>query len=153
MDEDIKYFVYLVFAIIYFLFFRKKKPKKGRPAQPTSTESTESETTVTFEDLLREFGADIPKAEKPSPDPIPVEPVNIPDDDYAQEVYRKSVESAKQPVPVADIIRQQQHEHEFERDDHYKIEEHENPLAQKLKNPESLRDAIIFNEILNRKYD
>jgi hypothetical protein len=41
----------------------------------------------------------------------------------------------------------------FERDEHYRITSEENPIANKLKNPETLVDAIIFSEIINRKYD
>jgi len=153
MDEDIKYLVYLFFVIIYIVSRAFKKKKGSRGPAPVSQSPTETkEAEVTFEDLLREFGADIPKKEAaPVPEP---QPVNIPDDDYAMEVYRKSIVSAEsQPTPRKAPLLKVEEEMSFERDDHYKILEKENLLAEKLKNPESLREAIIFNEILNRKYD
>lgn len=151
MDEDIKYILYFILAIIYFVAraLRKKKPVR-RPA-PTSEPSSSPESTdpeVTFEDLLREFGADIPKKEK-TPPPLP-EPVMV-DDDKAREVYLKSVESAQKRQAAETSSHSQGLK--FERDDHYKIMQDDNLLGERLQNPETLKEAIIFSEILNRKYD
>ena len=73
-------------------------------------DSDAPESTVTFEDLLREFGADIPQQEtaepepvqeytyqEPEPEPEPESRTYSGSDDYAREIYERSIEMASMP--------------------------------------------------------
>ena len=147
MEGDFKTIIYIIFVIIWILsrVLRKKKPKAQTPAG--APPPTKPSRDVTFEDLLREFGADIPKQEKaPKPEPQPV----LVSEREKEPPYRHSIESVEQFDPYLNV--DEKEKLKFERSEHYKIQQQENNFAQKLSNPENIVDAIIFNEILKRKY-
>jgi hypothetical protein len=171
--EDFSFWWYILAAIIYFLTRSKKKPQKqpGSPGQPG--QKTKSKPTKSFEELLKEitegtFGEeDIPEPVEQTPVEIKSRPKKSKDfskegeerafaDDESRKVYEDSIKMAE----GADIA--------FERDDDYRSnlfekyskdkreERKRNPFAEEIRNglrdPKSAQKAIIYSEILKRKY-
>ena len=167
--EDNKIWFYIIAAIIYYFLTRKKKKK---PQQPTTapTESNrpqQQQKPVSFDDLLKEITEgrepEIPKEVTLESEPVfeekPIEEkkerIRHFADDESRRIYEESIERAAEIDP--------EHDHKFEPDDDYaskkmfKTEEEEGPtvadeIREGLQGTDSARKAIIYSEILNRKY-
>jgi hypothetical protein len=168
MDERIWF--YIIAGVIYFLAKRKKKkPEDEAPNPNTSNRPQQSRPPVSFEDLLKEI------TDQRQPEPVPVyeEEEDLPirkmkteqeairnegskrhfADDESLKIYEKSIKQAE----GFDIA--------YEPDSHYKSEslfkggEHKkaeptiaDEIREGLQNTATARKAIIYGEILNRKY-
>ncbi|MDX5338109.1 MAG: hypothetical protein LPK25_03710 [Cyclobacteriaceae bacterium] len=161
---DLGNIIYIVAIIAYFIYqMTRKKGGEELPENPESP-TPKPEKGVTFEELLKEIrNAQNPQKSDPvppAPKPIPIpEPkpayrkkVEEPEDDeikyyegtfhatkknpYQAYAEKKSIPSA--PVPKLNL--------------ESSVPKKVNPYTEKLKNPKSVREAIVLAEILNRKH-
>lgn len=162
---DLGNLVYIVAVIAYFIYQATKKKKQEIPDLTEVENEKKSSQPTTFEDLMREIReAQAPK--KPSR-PIAVEkpPVkeipsrverSVPKKWYEQEddeisyydgAFEKSKSLAAKPVSVPQLNFSDPTKKVYS-----KRESNENRYAKLLKDPQSIKDAVIISEILNRKH-
>ncbi|WP_424964289.1 hypothetical protein [Ekhidna sp.] len=169
--DDFSFWWYIIAAVIYFLT-RGKKKKEQPNSRPGSENRPPQNQPKSFEDLLREI-TEGRQVEEPT---IEQEPVVIQDekrsekqemedatrlegerrtfaDDESRRVYEESIKMAE----GADL--------EFDPDEHYRQprlfkggdaeEEEEWTIADEIRdglNSSEAKKAVIYSEILNRKY-
>ena len=179
--KDLELYIYIGLALIYFLSraFRKKKPVKPPAPRPgTSTNedydnAIPKEKPLTFEDLLREFTG---KKNVPVPEDKE-ELIEIEDDDSIERKYTQEDDQIAEEYETYNEDNYKSYEDVYgnkgnlktldeqiqinvpvrNRFDEYKIEVKTNIHVAKrfrelLQNKNSLKDAIILKEILDRKY-
>ena len=155
--------IYIVAVIAYFIYQMTKKKGEDLPDSPESSNPT-PQKGVTFEDLLKEIreaqNPKRPEPAAPSPKPIPVherrtspkKKVIEPEDDeieYYEGTFNATKKNpyqayAEKPsIPKAPVIKM-----DYDALEPKKV----NPYAQKLRNPKSVKEAIVLAEILNRKH-
>ena len=155
--------IYIVAVIAYFIYQMTKKKGEELP-DSSGPQKTNPEKGVTFEDLLKEIreaqNPKRPDPAAPAPKPIPVherrtspkKKVIEPEDDEI-EYYAGTFNATKKnpyqdyserpSIPKASGIKM----------DYEALEAKQvNPYAQKLKDPKSVKEAIVLAEILNRKH-
>ena len=180
--NDLEIYIYIALALIYFLSRALKKKKPAKPPRPTSRTSSheeyehpaQKEKQVTFEDLLREFTGQkdepVPEVQEEEveaenyrsleqeyidseEEPYSVEYETYDESQYKsyEEVYGKGehLKTLDEQVQINEPVRK--------RFDEYKIKEEVNihkasRFRKLLKNKDSIKDAIILKEILDRKY-
>jgi hypothetical protein len=178
--DDLELYIYIALALIYFFsraFRKKKRVKPPQSTQRTSSDDAQrpaarTEKPLTFEDLLREFTGQ--KEEKAfegeeiiemGEDVLNDQRYDYTEDNlsdtntgYNQDTYKnyeeiygssKNLKTLDEQVSLDTRGRK--------RFDTYKIKESENiHVAQRfreiLKNKNTVKDAIILKEILDRKY-
>ena len=178
--DDLELYIYIALGVIYFLSraFRKKKqvapPQNKRKADSGEdyAGAPQKEKTVTFEDLLREF-----TGQKEEPEYDYVEEAEEPDRSYDEESYYREEEQNAEEYTATEEVEYKSYDEvynvskdlktldeqvdlklaEKKRFDKYKIEEGVNIHTAKrfrelLQNKDSIKDAIILKEILDRKY-
>jgi len=110
---------------------------------------------VTFEDLLKEFtGEHVKEKEEQEKESQVYEfESDSPSDREIDEVYQKSVQQAEQYEPLnAESLR---HDVKFERFNKFEIEEKSgllDDILDDLSDENGLKKAVIFKEILDKKY-
>lgn len=155
--DDIQLLLYIAFGVIYILS-RAFRKKKGVPADPASRQDSESRPAApSFEDLLSDFTQGT-GADKTSTQPeLVIEPEveeygfeeELPSDAEIDEIYQESIRQAEQgrQKPVL--------ESKFKRFAVFD-EQQEEPLVvsmmRDLENSDGLKKAVIYKEILDRKY-
>ncbi len=172
--EDNKIWFYIIAAVIYFLTRKKKKKQQQKQPQPEvareSNRPQQQKKPVSFEDLLKEITEgreeelSEPEVQVIEPEPVIEEgkPRKEKDrvrhfaDDESRRIYEESITHAQEFEPG--------HDHKFEPDDDYAssklFKEHmvdEGPtiadeIRESLQSTDSARKAIIYSEILNKKY-
>jgi aconitase A len=175
--EDI---IYVVLIIVWLLVsFLKRKPKTQKPAQKRTEPSTGSEPIpaeeVNMEDMLEEFFG---SKKKKKEEPVKTEPIyetrerrEQADYPYRKEVSKNQVEEQMQPV-YENYSGKEEVSDDFEFTSEGKIQtiddlinQHKAKEAIELARAEEeygtgsddipdfdLRTAVIFSEILNKKY-
>jgi hypothetical protein len=178
--NDLEIYIYIALAVIYFLSraFRKKNPAKPpRPTQRTTSQDdyeqqSQKEKPLTFEDLLKEFTG---QKEKPVHEveeeeeeryesleqeyiDAEAEPYSAEYESYDESQYRSYDEVYGKGKDLKTLDEQVQINEPFrKRFDEYMIQKEVNihnasRFRELLKNKDSVRDAIILKEILDRKY-
>ena len=170
--DDLELYIYIALGVIYFLSraFRKKKSvtpqqnKRNADSAQDYDEDTRTEKTVTFEDLLREF-----TGQKEESKYEYEEEVEEPDSSYVEESPREyaateevEYKSYDEVYNVNKDLKTLDEQVNLEatgkkRFEEYKIEEGvnvhtANRFRELLRNKDSIRDAIILKEILDRRY-
>lgn len=167
--DDFSFWWYIIAAVIYFLTRGKKKQQpQSRPGSENNPPPTQPKS---FEDLLREITEG--RIEEEETPPVQQEPVVIRDtqkekeeeqrrlegerrafaDEESKRVYEESIKMAE----GSDIA--------FERDEHFQQprlfkspaadEEEEWTIADEIRdglNSSEAKKAVIYSEILNRRY-
>lgn len=172
--DDIGSYLYIIIGIIVFLvriFAGGNKEKKGRrPVQPRPQNQQPQgggQQPKTFEELLREFSQQQdPQPERrlePEPqyqqreeEPFSYETaVNDYDDEEAIARYERSIKMAQSSHSIDDlesamgkIKAGRMQPYKLKKTGSVQLE----PIKRKLQNPKTLREAIIFKEIIDRKY-
>lgn len=167
--DDFNFWWYIIAAVIYFL--TRKKKKKEQPSNRPGSENNppKNQQPKSFEDLLREITEGRNESEpviEQEPVVIEQEERSIQDenirlegnrrafaDDESRRVYEESIKMAE----GADL--------EFEPDEHFRApslfkgskndDEEEWTIADEIRdglNSSEARKAVIYSEILNRKY-
>ncbi|WP_111670980.1 hypothetical protein [Algoriphagus litoralis] len=177
---DLGNIVYIVAVLAYFIYQATRK-KKGQEMTDSDDAPEAPQKGMTFEDLMREIRqAQNPTAEKPEPvrpkpevqEPVRPQPYrNQPVPSHIPQAQKAS----RKPLPVEDDEEIQYYEGTYEASkkspyENYKEEQTApmlssikmdydslqekkiNPYAQLLKNPKTLREAIIVSEILKPKH-
>lgn len=173
MDERIWF--YIIAGIIYFLARRKKKKPEQQVQTPdSSNRPQQSRQPVSFEDLLREITE---QREQESPRPVPVyqeeEEEDLPIRKMREEREALEREGANRQFADAESLRVYEESIKqaegfdiaYEPDSHYESQrlfkgkeygKAEPSLADEirsgLQDTNTARKAIIYGEILNRKY-
>jgi hypothetical protein len=170
---DLGQIVYIVAIIGYFIYQATKKKKGLEENDMPESQPTQTERPTTFEDLLREIreAQRPPVAEKPKPAPIPVpsrpqqpvtysqtkvqprpRPVQVEEIDDEATFYEGSYsKGAKAIRPLSKM--EEMPVMDFKKTVKYDFKEPKfNPYAEMLKNPKTIKQAIIVGEILKPKY-
>ncbi len=178
MEWDSSTIVYIVAVVVYFLystFFRKKNPEQAETQERGKAErpDTPPKKNVSFDDLLKEIrreqgeregdleGYEPEEVEREKPRPAPEknvykdpEPYKEPQPSYYNE--KRGIEKTYKTKPLVKL------------DDQVDLESTDKILGEVedvageyvtsnkygilLKNPETVREAIVVAEILNRKH-
>lgn len=168
--EDNKIWFYIIAAVIYFLTRKKKKKPQQQTAAPTeANRPQQTKQPVSFEDLLKEI-TEGREPEAPQAEVIEEIPETVYEeeeetrqtgkrhfaDDESRRIYEESIARAEEVEPG--------HDHKFEPDDDYaskkmfKTEDVDkgptiaDEIREGLQGSDSARKAIIYSEILNKKY-
>ncbi|HLT06118.1 MAG TPA: hypothetical protein VK014_01260 [Cyclobacteriaceae bacterium] len=175
MDFDLSTLIYIIAIIFYFIysnFLNKDKPRQ--PQEPVEP-SEKPQRTVSFDELLKEIRRDQEERERD------LEGAAIPEEDYAEEIYEResptvqrkyfSYEDPEQ-FPIPEKVYSSPYK-SFEKEPLVKLDDQidlnadtkilgdvedvsgyvkrRNRYAEILKNPESIKDAVVVSEILQRK--
>jgi hypothetical protein len=169
---DLGNIVYVVAVLAYFIYQATKKKREGELPEGTEESPEPPKKGMTFEDLLKEIReaqnpfptqpeAAKPEPVRPIPAPIPVpqfskpsrKPVLVEEVDEEVSHYEGSFEKNKtnpyaayqntHSIPSTPVKR-------IDYDSLYPKKV--NPYAELLKNPKTLKDAVVVSEILKPKY-
>ncbi|WP_373398589.1 hypothetical protein V8V91_02370 [Algoriphagus halophilus] len=161
---DLGNIIYLVAVIVYFIYQISKNKKSGEPMEEQGTPKESPKAPTTFEDLMREIReAQNPNRPKPAPKPIAqqveveeIKPEPIKkkwyeeaDDEisYYDGAYEKAKTAAEKAIPISQLEFS-----EIGKQAYKKPEQKVNRYAQLMKDPQSVKDAVVLSEILNRKH-
>lgn len=179
---DLGNIVYIVAVLAYFIYQATRKKKGLDAPEMDETPPEQPQKGLTFEDLMREIRqaqnpAPIEKPEPvrqksvnqeparpepyrtssipshiPQPKPVSRKPVIVEDDDEIQ--YYEGTYGASKKTPYQDNQKAQAAPmvSSIKMDYDSLRGKKSNPYAQLLKNPKSLKDAIVVSEILKPKY-
>lgn len=168
--EDYKFLWYIIAAVIYFLTRAKKKKSSPKQARP-GTENNPAEPPKTFEDLLREItGEESPVEEREVIESKQNEPIVEREetkeetrlegkrrafaDEESRRVYEESIKRAegfKLDYEPAEQFK----EPKLFKGNGEEDEEDQFSLADEIREglqADEAKKAIIYSEILNRKY-
>jgi hypothetical protein len=168
---DFGQIIYIVAIVAYFLYRASSKKKNTTVPDAEDTSPEEPKKGFTFEELLREIReAQTPTIPELEPEPVqmpkpkstytsPVQDRPVIQSTSSQEVilsegldYEHSFSQPKSKPSYGDV------EHsslvsEQSRPFSYELpKEQKNPYAELLKNPKSIRDAVVVSEILKPKH-
>jgi hypothetical protein len=178
--DDLELYIYIALGVIYFLSraFRKKKPaappqnQRNSDSRSDYDQTSKKEKPVSFEDLLREF-----TGQKEEPVYEYEEENEDSDASYVEDSYYQEEEQARKKYKTTEDVEYKSYEEMYnvsqdlktldeqvdlemtkkKRFEEYKIEGGVNIHTAKrfrelLQNKDSIKDAIILKEILDRKY-
>ncbi len=179
--EDYKILIYIVLSILYFLFKgrgKKKKPVTRKNTQPQQTEqnSGEKKRPKSFEELLAELSGENQEKEeaskyddeiltdkeeiKPLSEQVDERPIHqeVSQRDYEnadetlKELYKKGerLKSIDELVDIEEVAAQSNRFKQF--NDEVNDNQFAREIREGLSDPESAKKAIVYAEILNRKY-
>lgn len=171
---DLGQIIYIIAIVAYFIYNASKKKKGANPMDSEDTQPEAPQKGLTFEELLKEIRnaqnppmPEVPPAPKQQPvftaptpttfaEPKPqpkrrFEPVEEVDDEA--KFYEGVFESTPKKNPYQALANKTFAEPEFKRFKSQEIAQPKvNPYAELLKNPKSVREAIIVSEILRPKH-
>lgn len=178
MDDIIIYLIFLGFALLSRLLTKKKDPA-APPKRPRTQEEREEEygggqRPKSFEELLREFSEERepePTVRERKPEPVseytsyedePYQTAESYEEEYlrdeeAKEVYEKSVNQAKNLKTIDELVDYDTVKTKLDsgKFDPYSKKDR-STLADQIRNdlqkPDEVRKAVIYAEILQRKY-
>jgi hypothetical protein len=174
MDVDSSTLVYIVAVIVYFLyttFFRKKEPRLG-PDEEVDQRKAEPRKAVSFEDLLKNIrneqkererelegvGQEEDEFEIPEPSPIKTVTTDEPEKYQKPRYYEENQGNVRnyetQPlVKLDDQVDLEAADRILGKvEDVAKDYPQSNKYAALLKNPDTVREAIVVSEILQRRH-
>jgi hypothetical protein len=173
MEDGLQIILYIIFAIIFIVAKVMKgqdKKKKTPPQRPNinrpqtgtavnrpTTQTTRKKTFSSFEELIREFerkalGEEEPEIVQPVKKPVQ-QKIREVENKYEQNPYTTYEGQSLEDTSDYSGTSGQTSEAIYERSFHYTIESEQcNRIAQMLRKPEGIQDAIILSEIINRKY-
>jgi hypothetical protein len=173
---DLGQIIYIIAVIGYFLYQASKKKRSTDPMETDEKQSDTPQKGLTFEELLKEIRnsqnppvPELPKEVKQEPlRPVPV-PVSV--DSTSSKNQRKKQVEPKEDIDDEASYYEGAFGHRVKQNPYQAyanklVEEPErsafkfnevsskkvNPYAALLKNPKSLKEAVIVSEILRPKY-
>ncbi|MBS4071111.1 MAG: hypothetical protein KGZ90_07275 [Algoriphagus sp.] len=171
---DLGQIIYIIAIVAYFIYNASKKKKSAEPMDSDENQPEAPPKGLTFEELLKEIrNAQNPPAPEapPAPKPQPVftapapttfqepktqpkrrfEPVEEVDDEA--KFYEGAFESSVKKNPYQALANKTFVEPEFKRFKSQEIAAPKvNKYAELLKNPKTVKEAIIVSEILRPKH-
>ena len=168
---DFGQIIYIVAIVAYFIYKATAKKKTGELPESEEGIPDPPKKGFTFEELLKEIReAQTPKIPELEPEPVPMPKPNPPytppiqdrpviQSTSSQEVilsdgldYENSYSQPKSK-PFYGDVEHSSLDFEQSRPVSYELpKEQINPYAELLKNPKSIRDAVVVSEILKPKY-
>ncbi len=172
--EDFKLILYVLAAVAYFVFMQWRKafnsPKEDidpKAPKPERRQQHPAKPVTSFDDILRELQPKLEQAEakgkkvvaeakeiaKPFVPPLipQVEKIPMPKQYTDRAPKALSWEKAAEAKQLAKLSEELRIKDRFESYDRQKAAP--NPYASLLKNPKTVREAVVLTEILKRKYD
>jgi hypothetical protein len=165
---DLGNIVYIVAVIGYFIYQATRKKQHQEPVDEPSTSEDSPRKPVSFEELMREIREAQRPATAPEPAPAPqaeVSPVPQrrvkrpvrtyvePEQESEVRYYEESFErSNKNPYQAASNRHSVVSDHEIKMNYDSVKSKKVNRYASVLKNPKTLRQAVIVSEILKPKH-
>jgi hypothetical protein len=169
---DLGNIVYIVAVLAYFIYQATKKKREGELPEGTEESPEPPKKGMTFEDLLKEIReaqnpfptqpeAAKPEPVRPIPAPVPVpqftkpsrKPVVVEEVDEEVSHYEGSFEKSKTNPYAAYQSTHSIPSTPAKRIDYDSLYPKKvNPYAELLKNPKTLKDAVVVSEILKPKY-
>jgi len=168
---DFGQIIYIVAVVAYFLYRASSKKKNTTVPDAQETNPEQPKKGFTFEELLREIReAQTPTLPELEPEPVPMPK---PKSTYAPPIQDRPViqSSTSKEVILSEGL---DYEHSYSQPKYkpfygdvehpsliseqsrpvsYELpKEQKNPYAELLKNPKSIRDAVVVSEILKPKY-
>lgn len=171
---DLGNIVYIIAVIAYFIYQATKKKGAQDPPESSDNQPEPPQKGLTFEEILREIrnaqnptAAETPRPPKPEPTkptPLPphfpeakaqkrsrFEPVEEVDDEV--KYYEGTFGASKKNPYSAHASTAQSPALPERKIDYTALSKKQiNPYAEKLKDPKSVKEALILSEILNRKH-
>ncbi len=153
--DDIQLILYIIFVAIAILtrVFKSKKKEQPQPQQQSEAEEyeTSSPKPKSFEDLLKEFTGESTAVET---EVTSYEEEYEADDEI--ETYESMDSNPKELKTIDELVdlEDDRHTGNFKHFAGYEEQEENvnNEFVEALQNEEGARKAIIFSEIINRKY-
>jgi hypothetical protein len=169
---DLGQIIYIVAIVAYFLYRSVNKKKAGEVENPEEPNADPPKKGLTFEDLLREIReSQVPTLpeERPKriklPEPVPVSTTTNSAPFPTKKVHEQVPELVEESRYYAGSFEgnnknpyQELGNRNFADPESIKLKSNEiqasgpNPYAELLKNPKSVREAIVVSEILRPKY-
>lgn len=170
---DVGQILYIIAIVAYFIYQATKKKGRQGEADQESGDAPQPQKGISFEELLKEIrnaqnppASEMPRPPKPEParpTPIPpnfpeakkerkrsFEPVEVVDDEarYYEGSFgsKNSSKPAKGPLVAMPDLSERKIDYDA------LTKKKMNPYAEKLKNPQSVKEAIILGEILKPKH-
>ncbi|SFC27072.1 hypothetical protein SAMN05421780_10481 [Flexibacter flexilis DSM 6793] len=156
MEFKVKY-IYIVLGILYFIFKQIRAAQKKQKEEAASQQGEKASVPqVSFEQLLKQI------QEQNSPQPqnleqesytgtyrnIEAENMDVSEREYKQERKRRKAKVQRYESIEPEAVESFQKSIFKE----YNTAEKPNPYAKLLRNPNSVRKAVIVSELLNKKY-
>lgn len=169
MSDNLETYIYIFFAVIYIIsriIKARAKQNKQQSAGRTAPQQVHPQTArntpppkkaFSFDDILKEFEKNLSGEEFQEEKSFPVEeirhekpvPIAVKAIEEKPNPYQKYRNKVKEPSSNK-IDRK---EPAFERNEKFAIKEVQvSPFIKMLQNPEGFRNAVVMNEIINRKY-
>jgi hypothetical protein len=166
--EDYKFLIYIAISILYFLFKgRKKKPIMRKNTQGGS-EGSSSKSGKSFEDIIRELSGESPRQKeeptfdeaKPLKDQVEErvldQKVDGEDFENADDTLKELYKKGERLKSINELVDLKEVEQDISRSKLFDEPAEENSFAREIRealsDPDSAKKAIIYAEILNRKY-
>ncbi|MCJ8163501.1 hypothetical protein MKJ04_01520 [Pontibacter sp. E15-1] len=172
--EDFKLILYVLAAVAYFVFMQWRKafnaPKgeqdQKEPPRPERRQQHPAKPVTSFEDILRELQPKLDQAEargKKAVDrareeltqrmpPLVTEATVIPRSPTKPDLVPRALSWEKPADAKRLAVLSEEHLQKKRFESYTKDKKNANRYASLLKNPTSVRDAVILTEIFNRKY-
>lgn len=169
---DVGQILYIIAIVAYFIYQATKKKARPGEAEPESGDAPQPQKGISFEELLKEIrnaqnppASEMPRPPKPEParpTPIPpnfpeakkqrkraYEPVEELDDEakYYDGAFGAKKASALSAAGIS-IPNLSEKKIDYDALSKKKV----NPYAEKLKNPQSVKEAMVLAEILKPKH-
>ncbi len=164
---DIETIITIIFVVFYIVnrFLKSKKqqnPPQKSAANPQQTNSPQPakkapqrKKAFSFEDILKEFEKNLSGEEYVEKEAFPVEEIvhekpvpeiKVETSPKGRSTYKGSTYSSGKAINRKPTL-------DYGRNINFKIEEEGvNEYVEMLRNPKGFRDAVVLNEIINRKY-
>ena len=157
MDEGFIFYIILAVIALVSQLLKKKKEASAPPAsRPGQGKPQPQKKPFSFEEILKEFQAEVLQEER-QPEPI-IEPV---------ETRQKPAPPRSRKPKAFEAYEGQSYEtletdseeideklKRYKRDEHYDLASNvRHPIMDVLQSEDGPKNAIIFSEILNRKYN
>jgi len=161
---DLGNIVYIVAVIGYFIYQATRKRKHQEPDHGPIETNEPQRKPLSFEDLMKEIREAQKPASTPMPQPVitevpkplarkPVRTYAEPEDDEEIRYYEDTFERKnKNPYQAASDRHSVVPNHEIKMNYDSLKSKSVNPYAALLKNPKTLREAVIVSEILKPKH-
>lgn len=169
MEDIIVYLVFVAFALLSRFLSKKKNPAEGK-SRPQNTQQGKSKRQPSFEELLREF-TEGPQETK---EPEPTQPTReyqtmegqtyetqnydtlYTNDEEARAIYEKSIKESEKLKTIDELVDYDKVKTKLDHFEAYDTDEKGTTYAERLRKelqkPDEIKKAIIYSEILNRKY-
>ena len=156
MENKFQLILYIIFGIIWVIsrIIKNKNKQVDAPGNEPDLQQPK-QPQMTFEDLLKEFTGETKQVNEPEvvEEPTYTFEEEEPSDTEIDEIYQESIKQAQQ-LEETDSSKLR-HKVEYKRFEEFDKEEENtflNELMEDMREEDGLKKAVIYKEILDRKY-